>query len=902
MLYNIIIAPIEAIVGWVFMFIINKITSIGVIGAICGVSIVINILALPLYNIADSIQEKERQINKKMEYRVKRIKKAFKGDEQFMMLSEYYRQNNYHPLYALRGSLSILIEIPFFIAAYNYLSSSEILKESSFWIFSNLGEPDRMFSFSLGTLTIPINILPIVMTLINFISGYIYTKDATTRDKVQLYALGLFFLVLLYNSPSGLVIYWILNNIFSLVKTIVLKTKHPGRFLHAFISLGLIAFTYKFKDTENQWKFFFLVVITLLFISFPFLKVLLNNLKEKYNLKIKKGVEAKRNYFVLVLFSGLALSFLCGFLLTSSTIQTNPAEFCYLGSIKNPTKFVWSSLYFFLGLFVFWPLVIYKMFGNKTKRYEAIIMALILIVALFDAFVFKSDYGTIDTQLRVQNPEKLQELTKLDIIKPFIVAIISFALVILVDRFNKLWILSTLIFSVFIGEVGIGGYKLNSINTFFKEYSKTYTENKKENDDKIESVFHLSKDKENVIVLFLDRAVNSFFPYALEQIPELKEQFDGFVYYPNTLSFSDSTITGSPSMYGGYEYTPTKMNEREGLLKDIHNEALLVAPTLFKNEGFSVTVTDPPFPNYSWRGDLSAFEKNGINAFDLYGNYASKYYKETSNKNVEDESLLTERETKNFSILQILPPMLRFLFEKSCRDVSDSSYYYFVNAYSSLYYFKELTDFNSDNKNYLFIANEAPHESVFLAPNYLQLANNRDESVEICYQTNDDSVYKHFAVFSASLKRVGEWLDYLKENDAYDNTRIVIVSDHGKNLNLNDISPYEASFTPLLLFKDFNSRGEIVVDNSFMTNADAIFLSKEGLIDSSVNPYTKEILSQEKENGIIVYPIAAGENNSTRMKNASSFTLEKENASHVSSPITDESNWTPLLKWEEENK
>ena len=34
MLYSIIIAPIEAIVGWVFMFIINKITSIGVIGAI----------------------------------------------------------------------------------------------------------------------------------------------------------------------------------------------------------------------------------------------------------------------------------------------------------------------------------------------------------------------------------------------------------------------------------------------------------------------------------------------------------------------------------------------------------------------------------------------------------------------------------------------------------------------------------------------------------------------------------------------------------------------------------------------------------------------------------------------------------------------------------------------------
>ena len=175
------------------MFIINKVSSIGVIGAICGVSVCVNILALPLYNIAESIQEKERQINKKMEPRIKRIKKGFKGDEQFMILSEYYRQNNYHPLYALRGSLSILIEIPFFIAAYNYLSSSEILKEASFWIFSNLGEADRMFSITLGSLVIPVNILPILMTAINFVSGYIYTKNATTRDKIQLYALGLVF-------------------------------------------------------------------------------------------------------------------------------------------------------------------------------------------------------------------------------------------------------------------------------------------------------------------------------------------------------------------------------------------------------------------------------------------------------------------------------------------------------------------------------------------------------------------------------------------------------------------------------------------------------------------------------------------------------------------------------------
>ena len=90
-LYAIIISPIESIVDWVFLFIINKIESIGVIGAVFGVSLTINFLALPLYNIADSLQEKERKIAKSLEYRVKRIKKTFKGDERFMMLSEYYR-------------------------------------------------------------------------------------------------------------------------------------------------------------------------------------------------------------------------------------------------------------------------------------------------------------------------------------------------------------------------------------------------------------------------------------------------------------------------------------------------------------------------------------------------------------------------------------------------------------------------------------------------------------------------------------------------------------------------------------------------------------------------------------------------------------------------------------------
>lgn len=193
MLYNIIIKPIEIIVDWCFIFITNQFSSFGIIGALIGVSLVINILALPLYNIADNLQDKERKIAKQLEPRIKRIKKAFKGDEQFMMLSTYYSQNNYHPLYVLRSSLSILIEIPFFIAAYHYLSNCESLRGASFWIFKDLGAPDCLFNITLGSFNFPIHILPIIMTLINFVSGAIYTKDATFKEKFQLYAIAIFF-------------------------------------------------------------------------------------------------------------------------------------------------------------------------------------------------------------------------------------------------------------------------------------------------------------------------------------------------------------------------------------------------------------------------------------------------------------------------------------------------------------------------------------------------------------------------------------------------------------------------------------------------------------------------------------------------------------------------------------
>ena len=91
-----------------------------------------NLLILPLYRRADAIQDEEREQAARMKPWVDHIKKAFRGDEQYLILQTYYRQNDYKPLYALRSALPLLLQVPFFIAAYNYLSHLAVLQEVSF--------------------------------------------------------------------------------------------------------------------------------------------------------------------------------------------------------------------------------------------------------------------------------------------------------------------------------------------------------------------------------------------------------------------------------------------------------------------------------------------------------------------------------------------------------------------------------------------------------------------------------------------------------------------------------------------------------------------------------------------------------------------------------------------------
>ena len=891
MLYNLIIAPIEMIVDWVFIF-FYKNFMMGAIGAVVGVSFVINFLALPIYNIADGLQASESKKQKSMEKWVRHIKKSFKGDEQFMMLSEYYRQNDYHPLYVLRSSLSILIEIPFFIAAYHYLSNNFLLSGSNFWIFSDFGAPDRLLRFTLGSRLVIINILPIIMTLINFISSAIYTKDSAFKEKVQLYVIAFIFLFLLYDSPSGLVIYWILNNLFSLIKNIVLKMKRPGRITHILVSLIVTGFgVYIFIDKYSTRGRICYVIFTLLIYALPLIKRLFSLLIDHFcNYEY-----SERTNLALTVTTGIGLALLAGLLLPSSVIATSPVEFSFLGDTDNPVSYVYTALTIFTGFFLFWPFCFFKMFGKNTRKLLPLVFFTTFVSSLLCVFVFKQNYGNLTITFNVEY--SLKSVSLLQIILPFLAILFTLSLYIFLSRRKKASLIVYAILSIALAELFVGVMNVNKINRSFREYESAINENKNSSSkDEDEAIYNLTKDGKNVIVLFLDRAIGCFVPQIFEENPDIAADYTDFTYYSNVISYSNHTITGIPPILGGYEYTPEGMNERsDELLREKHNEATLVMPKLFLDKGYDVTVTDPPLPNYFWHGDFTAFKPYPeIHVEEVIGKHLERFAKEFNLDYQNFDELNCRKEIKNFSILQMLPPLFRNLFYTRFKSGFSNSLNIggtfatdYLYQYSSLYYLSDLTSYDNEKSTFIFIENDTPHENVCLDEDYILPG----------YKYNRSRETDHYDVNTAALKRVGIWMRSLKENGCYDNTRIIIVSDHGEDLNLSPFSNFENPAIPtaygcLLLYKDFDQKegGE---DKTFMTNADTVSLAIKDLGIPNINPFTGKEFKPEKANGVNIYRCLDWNPN----RASRTFNLDENQAYHVRDDIYNPDNWTVLSQW-----
>jgi len=859
-LYMIFIYPVYMFVEFIF-FLANNITDDYIGFSIILLSITVNVICLPIYNVAEGWQEKERTAQKKLKRKIADIKAVFSGDERYMILATYYRQNQYHPLYAVRGMFALLIQIPFFIAAYKLLSGLPMLNNASFLFLKDLGKPDGL----LYVAGMHINALPILMTFINILASAVYSKGLTIKEKLQLYITAAVFLVLLYNSPSGLVFYWTLNNIFSLFKNVFYRIKLSKKIWYVvtalfFISLTIITKNHTVKERPRVIiEFFTIMVIFVPIIWMIVSKFLLKN--------IRNVLADAQSRFSLFLQSSIALLLFLGLTIPATTIASSPLEFINFEDILNPFTILFYTVVQSLGC-LFWFVCLYKLFRENVQKAFTFASIIILAVALINVFVFQDGYGSINNLLMFSDTGRLRHSLHelmVNLVVIGMTAVIIFAIVYsnrfmkFIDGIVKILILSFLVIPV-----------VSSVTIYKEFHSMKSVENAVSAPKR---AYRISKTGKNIFIFMLDRSMNFFIDPVFENAEIVKKEYTGFTVFENSIAFGTSTNFSTPSLFGGYEYTPENIDKRSNeLLVDKHNEALSVLPRLFSEHNWNVSFTDPSWLNYAWIPDLSVFAKYNMIAKNIDGNglYTQKFLIKNNVQSMHQSKIYgIRRNMLYFSLFKILPIEVRRIFyaEGMYGGVGIPIYSApFMNAYSAIENLTEEVEFVESKNCINIIVNNLTHEPP--KKETIQMIG-KDFLIPLAkkYCLNE-TTEEHFYVNYLAHESCAKFFKFLKDNNCWDNSRIIIIGDHGRDPMRTRDMKFIADFAntgfspdasiPLIMMKDFNSEGTLKKDYTFMTLADIPALTTKNLSSElQKNPFSgKDFL--ETENKTVVKIITAG--------------------------------------------
>ncbi len=861
MLYKLILGPLVLLYDVVFKLAYRTVTHApGPL--IVFLSLTINLLLLPLYRRTDAIQDEDRALSLRLQGGLEHIRKTFRGSERFMMQQTYYRENRYKPWYALKGSLSLILEVPFFIAAYSYLSHLQLIQGASFGPIRDLGAPDGLLHIAGHA----INLLPILMTGINIASGAVYTKGMPLKSKLQLYGMAILFLVLLYDSPAGLVFYWTLNNLFSLVKNLICAMKDPRKAVARLCSLAGVALLALLAVFLIRFRLYYgwirpaLMLVGGIGLQLP---LLLCRGKRR-----SAAAVAETRGDRLVFHAGCVfLTLLLGALIPLGVLKSSPTEFIDISNYTSTLNYVLSSLLTAAGTFLVWFTVFYYLSGAKARRLFGYAVAAAGAVAVLNYTCFGGNYGTMSAELQY---DSRMNIAKRDILFNLALVLAVMGLVYIVWK-KRQQLVRIVGIAASLAVLGLSV----SDAAFVESQNRRVLETVDVTVDRGNVSFPLDTEGKNVVVFMLDRGLGCFIPYIFEEKPELKQRFSGFTFYPNTLSYGTATNVGTPGLFGGYEYIPQAMNARADVsLRDKHDEALKLMPALFWEKGYDVTVCDAPYAGYGNVPDMSIYDDYpGIRTFITKTGKAVD-----SSDMLESNESLKHRNFFCYSVFRAAPLALhRVLYDGGRYNEMDAAWtqqisglsrarglsYDFMKNYGVLCKLPRYAQVRSEGKGtFLMIDNDITHSQMILSePDYtpqLVVDNTEyDAAHAVRYDAGGNGIrltserqMRHYHINMAAMLKLADWFDDLREKGVYDNTRIILVADHGTGLSLFNTSMTPAEdmlgFNPLLMFKDFDAEG-FTVDERFMTNADTPLLALKDIVEDPVNPFTGNALTDDKK-------------------------------------------------------
>jgi len=207
--------------GWKFFRPLSKLVLVAVeffhryISNYGLIIIIISVLSkLMLYPLTRSSTKSMKRMQE-VQPKLKALQEKYKNDKEKLNQAtmQLYKEEKVNPL---AGCLPLLIQSPVFIALYQALSHTIVLRGQPFVLWmTDLSQPDAITTlpFAIPMLGSDLNVLPILMAG----AMYFQTKFTPNAGGPQMAMMNtmmpLFMIFIFYNMPSGLVLYWLINTL-----------------------------------------------------------------------------------------------------------------------------------------------------------------------------------------------------------------------------------------------------------------------------------------------------------------------------------------------------------------------------------------------------------------------------------------------------------------------------------------------------------------------------------------------------------------------------------------------------------------------------------------------------------------------------------------------------------------
>lgn len=202
-----ILWPISKVIFWMLQAIHNIVQNWG--WSIILLTIVIKLLLMPIANKSYYSMAKMRMVAP----RLQALKDEF-GDDRMRMSQEMmkiYKEEKVNPM---AGCLPVLLQMPIFLALYWVLVESVQLRHAPWigWIH-DLSSMDPYF------------ILPLLMGAAMFFQQHLNPQPTDPMQAKVMKFMPIIFTVFMLFFPAGLVLYWTVNNLFSMAQQYIINKK-----------------------------------------------------------------------------------------------------------------------------------------------------------------------------------------------------------------------------------------------------------------------------------------------------------------------------------------------------------------------------------------------------------------------------------------------------------------------------------------------------------------------------------------------------------------------------------------------------------------------------------------------------------------------------------------------------